>query len=139
AVVLGLATSVLMAPAGPVLRTLRQPADVVAIAAAYVRVTIPGVIPFYAFIVLRQLLQSMGRLRPVMVAVVIGNLVNAGLNWVLVFGHLGLPPMGAVGSGWASTIARWLTALGLLAAAWPQVHRDLWPPRPGVTSWLALR
>ena len=27
-----------------------------------------------------------------------GNLVNVGLNWVLVYGHVGLPAMGAVGA-----------------------------------------
>lgn len=139
AVALGLATSLVMAPAGPILRALHQPADVVAVARAYVLVTIPGVIPFYAFIVLRQLLQSTGRLRPVVVAVVVGNLANVGFNWILVYGHLGMPAMGAVGSGWASTISRWLMALALLALAWPRVRRELWPPRPGVASWPPLR
>ena len=44
-----------------VLTVLEQPRDVVPDAAAYVRVAIPGVFPFYAFVVFRQSMQAMGR------------------------------------------------------------------------------
>lgn len=138
-VLLTAATTALMIPAGPVLRLLRQPADVVAVAEAYVRVTIPGVLPFFVFIVLRQTLQAMGRVRPVVLAVVAGNLVNVGFNWLLIFGHVGLPALGAVGSGWASTLARWVMAALMLALAWPHARRYLRPQRAGVTAWRPLR
>jgi len=44
--------------------------------------------------------------------------VNLALNWVLIFGHLGLPPLGVVGSGYASATTEWLMFLGLAAALW---------------------
>ncbi len=93
---------------------LRQPADVVPMAAAYARACIPGVLPYLAFITLRQTVQAFALVRPVVMAVVVANVTNAFLDWVLVFGKLGFPSMGPVGSGWATTISRWLMALILL-------------------------
>jgi MATE family multidrug resistance protein len=43
-----------------------------------------------------------------------GNLANVVLDWAMVFGKLGFAEMGAVGSGWATTICRWLMAVVLL-------------------------
>src|SRR3954464_8853741 len=40
------------------LRVLRQPPEVIPDAASYVRIAIPGVFPFYAFVVFRQSLQA---------------------------------------------------------------------------------
>jgi MATE family multidrug resistance protein len=42
--------------------------------------------------------------------------VNAALNWLLIFGHLGAPALGVAGSGYASAICNWLMLLGLAAA-----------------------
>ena len=109
---------------------LGQPVDVVPIAASYVEWSIPGLFPFFAFIVLRQSLQAMGRLAPIVVAIVFANLLNALLCWMFVFGELGLPPLGAVGSAMASTIGRWFMAAFLLAAAWRDLRPALRPYRP---------
>ena len=46
-------------------------------------------INFFAFIVLRQSLQAMGRLAPIVTTIVVANLINVVLNWVLIFGRLG--------------------------------------------------
>ena len=47
-------------------------------------------------------------------AAIVGNIVNALLDVILVFGKLGFPAMGPVGSGWATAIARWFMLLFLL-------------------------
>lgn len=110
---LALASSLLLALAGPVLRTLNQPSEVVPIAARYSYALAAGMIPFYGFVVFRQSLQALGTVAPVVLAVVAGNLLNAAANWVLIFGNLGVPAMGAVGSGWATAASRWFM-FGLL-------------------------
>ena len=46
-------------------------------------------------------------------AMILANLVNAALNWVLIFGNLGWPEMGAVGAALASSVARF-AAMGFL-------------------------
>src|SRR5690349_7075313 len=81
-----------------VFASLGQPAAVVPIAAGYVGASVPGLFPFFAFIVLRQSLQALGKLTPIVIAIVFANLLNALLCWMFVFGKLGAPAMGAVGS-----------------------------------------
>jgi len=111
---LSLPLSLLLIPGEWLMTPLRQPPDVVPLAAAYARACIAGVLPFLVFIALRQTVQAFALVRPVVVAVVIANLANVVLDWAMVFGKLGFPPMGAVGSGWATTICRWLMAIVLL-------------------------
>ena len=41
----------------------------------------------------------MNVVRPILVGVVVTNIVNAFGNWVFVYGHLGMPALGAVGFG----------------------------------------
>ena len=117
--------------AGPVLRLLRQPPAVVAIAADYCTVSIPGLLPFLLFTVLRQALQAMSRTREVVVTIVLANVANAGLNWLLIFGapSLDIPAMGAVGSAWSTVLARWIMFVLLLALGWPRLAPYLRPLR----------
>ena len=129
---LAVTTSVLLAVADPVFTLLRQPEEVVPTAAAYARTQIAGVLPFYGFIVFRQVLQAVGRVAPVVWTIVLANLLNALANWILVFGNLGAPAMGAVGSGWATAISRWFMGLCALLLGWRllvpylrRIHPDL--------------
>ena len=119
---LALIASLLFLPSGTVFVWLRQPEDVVPVGAGYIFGSIPGMLPFYAFVVLRQSLQAMGRVAPVVWTIVAANLLNVFLNWVLIFGNLGFPQMGAVGSAWGSSVARWFMAALLLALSWPVVR-----------------
>ena len=130
-IALGLAvfSSLLLTSGRPLLTFFRQPADVIPLAADYALVSIPGVLPFYLFVVLRQSLQSMGRVRPIVVVIVLANLANVLFNWVLIFGNLGAPALGAVGSGWATTLSRWFMLLALLGIAWPLIRSYVRPLR----------
>ena len=102
------------------------PADVRPMAEAFVDASAPGVIAFYLFIVFRQTLQALGLLAPILWTILIGNVLNLFLNWVLVFGNLGSPALGAVGSAWSSTIGRFAQTALLVAFAWralgPRLH-----------------
>jgi MATE family multidrug resistance protein len=127
----------------PLIALLRQPADVIPLATGYVHAATPGMLAFFAFVVLRQTLQAMDRVRPIVVAIVAANLVNVGLNWLLVFGHLGFPALGPIGTGWASTFSRWtmLLVLGVLTFARLRPYlrpagRIVLQPRP---LWRMLR
>ena len=115
--------ALLMAPAAPVLRALHQPPEIIGDAAAYLQISIVGLVPFLAFVVLRQSLQAMHRVGPIVWTVVVANLTNAGFNWVFVYGHLGSPALGVPGSAIATAISRWVMFLLLLVVS----RRELEP------------
>jgi len=137
--VLGLVAIVLLLPAGPLLRLLRQPADVVPAAAAYARICAIGILPFYVFIVLRQSLQAMHRVAPIVWTIVLANLGNVVLNWIFIFGHFGLPAGGAVGAAWATQIGRWMMPALLYALARGDLAPSLSPWRPETRDAASLR
>jgi MATE family multidrug resistance protein len=112
-----------------------QPAEVIPNAALFARIMVPSVAPFFGFVVLRQTLQAMGRMRAIVVIIVLANLLNAALDWVLIFGHWGAPAMGVAGSAWATTTSRWAMCAGLLALSWRDLHPHLVPVRPELGHW----
>ncbi|MEM7422551.1 MAG: MATE family efflux transporter [Pseudomonadota bacterium] len=73
----------------------------------------PGLIAQIIFAVCAFYLESTGRPMFAMVAMLVANIVNVALNWVMIFGNLGFPELGAVGAAVASTVAR-VAAAGLM-------------------------
>jgi MATE family multidrug resistance protein len=117
AAVMGAVATVLCVPAEWVYRALREPPDVIPRAVSFVHISAPSLVPMLLFVALRQSLVAMKRTSALVAVVVLSNLLNAGLDWVLVFGHWGLPAMGAPGSALATTITRFLGLFALLVIA----------------------
>jgi MATE family multidrug resistance protein len=136
---LTLPTMLSLWPADLVLRFLHQPADVIPLAGDYARISSLGVAGFLAFVVLRQTLQALARMSPIVWVIVIANLVNLGLNWILIYGHLGSPAFGTDGSAMATVVSRWVLALGLLGLAWGELRPRLVPIRTGILDGGPLR
>jgi MATE family, multidrug efflux pump len=63
-------------------------------------------VPLLLYATFRRYLQGIHTVRPVMIALVTANLVNLIGNWVLIWGHLGVPAFGINGSAWATVGAR---------------------------------
>jgi MATE family multidrug resistance protein len=82
-----------------------------------------GALPLLLYAAFRRYLQGMHVVRPIMLALVSANLVNAGANWVLIYGHFGLPALGVEGAAWATTIARIYMAAFLFVAIQIDHHR----------------
>lgn len=108
----------------PVFLAAGQAPEIARQAAAYLRALVPGTFPFLAFVALRQTQQAMGIVRPALYAMLLTNLVNLFANWVLIFGHLGFPALGVLGCGWATSIARGVTLVAIVAWGWRHL-RDL--------------
>ena len=130
--------ALLIAPAPGLLSALHQPPEIIGDAGAYLRISIAGVLPFLVFVVLRQSLQAMHRVAPIVWTMIAANLTNAGFNWIFVYGHLGSPALGAAGSAIATAISRWLMLLLLLAGAWRELRPLMFPVRIGVGAWPPL-
>ena len=80
---------------------------------------------FLGFAVLRSFLVAASHSRTVMIALILCIPMNAGLNWILVFGHLGAPALGIAGSGCSTAVIQWLmfSGLALYALAAPSLAR----------------
>ena len=113
AVAVGLAAFLLLALLATQLHRLGQPAEVVAIVRPFFLLIAASVVPALVFQVQRQFAESLGRPWVPMGIILADVGLNAFCNWVLVFGHLGLPALGLVGSGCATLLARLLGVAAL--------------------------
>ena len=93
-----------------------------------------SVVPLLLYSSFRRYLQGMGVVRPVMVALIVANIINAVANWLLIFGKFGFPALGVEGSAWATVFARVIMALFLLATIVYREH-DVWNSRHLEWSW----
>ena len=101
--------------ARPIFTLLGQDPAISDIAGVYVTALLPA-LPFMLLIgVMRNLFSALSRPRPALILTLVWIVINAALNWIFVFGHLGFPPMGVMGSGIATSVAT-LTGAALLAA-----------------------
>jgi len=117
ALVMVLPCALLLWDVSPALRLAGQPAAVVGEAAAFSRAIIWGLPAYYLFVTLRQTLQAMSVVRHTAVTIVVGNLANIFGNWVLIYGHLGMPALGVRGSAYSTSICRTAMFLWLLLAS----------------------
>lgn len=70
---------------------------------------------FMLYQVVRSYSEGFGKTRPVMKIAILGLLANIPLNYIFIYGKLGLPEMGAEGCGWATALVMWIMLLtGLL-------------------------
>lgn len=90
----------------PVLRMFGQEPALTSAAESYTRVQAFSVAPFMIYYALRQYLHGRGMMMAPLVIVLVANVFNALMNWVLIFGKLGLPALGIVGAGIASGLTR---------------------------------
>ncbi len=102
-----------VALADPVMALFGLAPDVAHIGAEFMRVTMGTVVVLVALFIGGGVLRGAGDSRTPMIVTSIANLVNVGLAYGLIYGHFGLPALGAVGSAWATFLARAL-ALVLL-------------------------
>ncbi|MBQ9426051.1 MAG: MATE family efflux transporter [Paludibacteraceae bacterium] len=102
---------VLLVPCIPLLHRFGQEEDVVLAARPYFTLIVLSIVPFLFFCLCKQFLEGLGNTTVAMVITVVCNLLNILLNYVFIFGHWGIRPMGAEGAGLATLIARTLTAV----------------------------
>lgn len=84
----------------------------------YVRAVLLSIVPSSILFVIGSALRGAGDTRTPLVVGLVVNVVNVLANWVLIFGKLGFPALGVLGSAVATTIAFTLGAAliaGLLA------------------------
>ncbi len=104
----------------------QSPEVMAAVPPFYALITL-SLLPVLVFQAFRQFAEALGRPGMPMLILLGSVVLNAGFNWVLIYGHLGAPALGLAGAGWATLIARlialvaiilWLRRAEALRAAW---------------------
>jgi len=108
----------------PLLHKMGQVPEVVVLAIPYIQLSAYSLIPFMLFQTFRTLSDGKSETLPPMIAMIIGNVINIGLNYILIFGKWGAPELGVYGAALASLISRvvMLFVLILILRYW----KDLW-------------
>jgi MATE family multidrug resistance protein len=132
--ILGVPVTALYALAGPGLSLLGQPAELIPDARAYCLMLVPGMPAILAFVVVRNFLQAVGLVRPAAYAILLANVANVLLNGVFMYGWLGFPAIGVVGSALSTAIGQWLM-LGAVVLFSRRTLRAYWPGWKGAFAW----
>ncbi|MCC5970847.1 MAG: MATE family efflux transporter [Pararhodobacter sp.] len=127
--------------ARPILLGLGQEVEIATLGGAYLAIVGFGVAPALLVMVLKSYLAALGRTQVVLWVTVSAVFVNIGLNWVFIFGNLGVPAMGARGAAVASVLVQLFTLGVMLAyAAWlPALRRYTLLARFWRPDWQAMR
>jgi putative MATE family efflux protein len=108
--------------------------EVTDIGAAYFQVVMGTVVVLTLQLLGGGVLRGAGDSRTPMLITLFANVVNVVLAYGFIFGHLGFPALGAVGSAWATFLARLTGFIVLFYVMWRGVNgvsirgRDGWLP-----------
>ena len=103
---------------GSSLRVWGLTPTVLELTTGYFGVVTWSMLPLLLYFALRRYLQAMNFARPVMLTLLSANLINAGANWLLVFGNWGAPRLGVEGAAWATCMSRVYMFAVLAVATW---------------------
>ena len=146
ALALGLGLGLVLLSAEPVLQAMKVEEALIAPSMAYLQGIAFGFPALALFCVLRNCSDGMGRTRPSMLLGIGALLLNIPLNYIFIFGHLGIPAMGGVGCGWATGIVMWLMLFGMFGwVKWARAYQACqlfsqfqWPRWLDISSLLRL-
>jgi MATE family multidrug resistance protein len=125
----GVMETLAMAALSFLLPRFGQPPEVLAIVTPFFLLIAGSVTTVFIYLVLRQFAEAMGHPWAPMFIMLAGVGLNAALNWVFIYGHLGAPALGLTGAGLSTLVARALGALVIflwlrrdpaVRAAWPK-------------------
>ena len=98
------------------------------LAGSYLRALLWGLPGFMFFVNQRSFYEGFSRTRPAMLMGLLGLALNIPCNYILIYGKLGLPAMGATGCGIASAICYWFMGLGMMwLLSRDKAYNDLHP------------
>ena len=123
ALIMAIASYPLFFLSAPLLIALGQAPEIAEVAQGYLRIAGLGMAFSLMVTVLKSHLAALERTRMILLATVAAAVLNAALNWVLIFGNLGAPELGVTGAAIASlsTNVAMFAILALHAARGPDL------------------
>jgi multidrug resistance protein, MATE family len=98
----------------PFLQAIHIEPEIVPVADGYLRAVAWGMPGLCLYQVLRFTSEGIGRTRILLGIAIGGLIINGILDYVFMYGKLGLPAMGATGTGYATALSQWLMFFGML-------------------------
>ena len=131
---------------GQLLAWLKVDPVIIPVAVDYLQALAWGAPMICMTLLLRFYSEGSGHTKPTMYIGILGALLNIPLNWVLMFGNLGFPALGAAGCGYATSLVMALQALALLVYVRSHSHyiefrlfeRWDWPHWPDIRQLLVV-
>ncbi|EPD53984.1 MATE efflux family protein [Paenisporosarcina sp. HGH0030] len=95
----------------PILQSMTLENRVEEVASSFIKAISIGIIPLFAYNVLRSYMDALGKTRVSMIITLLSAPINVFFNYLLIFGNFGFPELGGAGAGYASAITYWLIFL----------------------------
>lgn len=102
----------------PAIQNMPLEAPVKVVAGHYLQGMSIGLIPLFAYTVLRSFFDALGATRVSMFIILLSAPINIALNYLLIFGNFGFPELGGAGAGYASGITYWIVLSIAVLIAW---------------------
>ena len=111
--VLGILLFLLVFFAKPLMYLMKQPIEVVELAIPYLDLVAFSLIPLIIFQGFKQFSDGLSLTKYPMYATILANLINVGLNYLLIFGKFGFPEMGIIGAAYGTLVSRFIMVVYL--------------------------
>lgn len=92
---------------------INQPPEVVERAIPFLSIIAFSLVPMMIFQTFKQFAEGMSNTRVALVVMILTNILNVILNYILIYGHWGFPALGLTGAGWATFISRVFMAIAI--------------------------
>ncbi len=126
ALVMGLLLVAALVHTEPFLHLFRVQPEIAPVTAEYLRALCWGVPAWVVYLTLRFTSEGLGETRPHLYAGLLGLPLNVAANYALMYGAFGLPALGAVGCGYATSVVWTVQAMAIVAwVAWRREYRGL--------------
>ncbi len=112
-IVMGIALFFTVLLAKPLMHVMNQPVEVVALAIPYLDFVALSLVPLVIFQAFKQFSDGMSLTKYPMYAIILTNVLNVILNYLLIFGTFGFPKMGILGAAIGTLICRILMVVFL--------------------------
>lgn len=89
--------------------------EIIPIADGYLKAISWGILPLLAYAGVRYFSEGLSVTKPAMYIAAVSLVLNVGANYVLMYGKLGFPQFGAIGTGYATSIINLLGAITFLS------------------------
>lgn len=113
----------------PFLGWLKQPVEVIQLTPTFLVIVAASLIPAFITMAWKNHADALNHPWPPFFIMMAGVFLNIWLNWLLIWGHWGMPALGMEGAALATLISRVLTTIGLYQWLRRSPKVKAWTPR----------